>query len=110
MLFAIIGYTFAQCSKNNKKYVENNIRKNTSCNEILSNILLNFSYFHLKLLSSNLTRCLHPLMNSFFLFNNGLSLTCSIRCTISVKPSEQKLIFVLRYTFSTIDHLILDII
>ena len=47
-------------------------------------------------------------MNSFLLFNNRLSLKYSIRCNFSAKQSGQKLIFVLPYTFSTADYLILD--
>ena len=69
-----------------------------------------FSYFHFDLFSRNLTWCLYPLVNSFLLFSDRLSLNCSIRCTFSAKHSGQKLIFVLPYTFSAIDHLILDII
>ena len=74
-------------------------------------LLLKTSCYRLKLFSSNLTRCLlHPLMNSFLLFNNRLPLKCSRTCNFSAKHSGQKLIFVLPYTFSTIDHLILDAI
>ena len=49
-------------------------------------------------------------MNLLILFNNWPSLKCSIRCNFSAKHSGQKLTFVLPYTFSSIDHLILDVI
>ena len=49
-------------------------------------------------------------MNSFILFNNRLSLKYTIRCTFSAKHSGQKLIFVVPYTFSTMDRLILDVV
>ena len=51
----------------------------------------------------------NPLMNLFLLFNNQLSLKCSIRCNFLLKHSGQKLIF-LQPIFSTIDHLISDVI
>ena len=47
-------------------------------------------------------------MNLFLWFNNWLSLKCSIRCTFSAAHSGQKLVFVLRFAFSTFNHLILD--
>ena len=49
-------------------------------------------------------------MNSLLLFNNQLSLKCSMEWTFSAKHSGQKSIFVLPHTFSTIGHLILGII
>ena len=58
-------------------------------------LLFKTSYFRLKVFSSNLTCCLHPLMNSFLLFNNRLPLKCSIRYNFSAKHSGPKLISIL---------------
>ena len=68
-----------------------------------------FSYFLLKLFSNNLIWCLRPLVSSFLLLNTQWSSKYSMRCTFSAKHTRQKFIFVLPYTFLTIDHLILDI-
>ena len=84
------------------------------CIYIYINTLFGLRTFVISIKCSTLgeiiSRCLHPLMNSFLSFNNRLSLKCSIRCNFSAKRSGQKLIFALPYTFSTLDHLILDII
>ena len=74
------------------------------------NFIKLLSYFRLKLSSSNLTWCVHPLMNSFHLFVNRLPLNYSRKCNFSAKHSGQKLVFVLPCTFLTIDHLIVKVI
>ena len=81
-----------------------------------TNVAYSYTVFLLQILCnllnfrSNLAWCLHPLMNSFLLFNNPLSLKCSMRCPFSGKHSGQKLMFVLPYTFSAIVYLAIDIV
>ena len=84
-----------------------------------TNVAYSYTVFLLQILCnllnfrSNLTWCLHPLMNSFLLFNNPLSfylIIRSMRCPFSGEHSGQKLIFVLPYTFSAIVYLTIDIV
>ena len=104
------------CCKNNKNICQNQYIKNTSSNEIKNipiqyqrHVIVKDILFLFKSLQQQFNLMPNPLMNLFLLFNNQLSLKCSIRCNFLLKHSGQKLIF-LQPIFSTIDHLISDVI